>query len=200
MPVTRQLNLRFALVMVGFAGAVLLTYREAVLGALLAPVTMWTAQATLALLHWLGMEATRTATVISHPNGFAYEIYYRCTGFLPVGFLATAILAYPGPLRRKIIGLVVGVPVLIALNLTRLVHLFYLGVYHPAAFDLGHSVLWEGLLILAILGLWLGWTRWLNAALVMTGNEPIARAPSVSGKTFPLSHAPGRVLVKRQKG
>lgn len=164
MPVTRQLNLRFALVMVGFAGAVLLTYREDVLGALLAPVTMWTAQATLALLHWFGMEATRTANVISHPNGFAYEIYYRCTGFLPVAFLATAILAYPGPLRRKIIGLAVGVPVLIALNLTRLVHLFYLGVRHPAAFDLAHSVLWEGLLILAILGLWLGWTRWLTSA------------------------------------
>jgi len=23
--------------------------------------------------------------------------------------------------------------------------------------------MWEGFLILAILGLWLGWTRWLNA-------------------------------------
>ncbi len=162
MPVTRQLNLRFALVMVGFGGAVLLTYREDVLGALLAPVTMWTARVTLVLLHWLGMEATRTATVISHTNGFAYEIYYRCSGFLPVGFLTTAILAYPGPLRRKIIGLVVAVPILIALNLTRLVHLFYLGVHDPAAFDFAHSVLWEGFLILAVLGLWLGWTRWLN--------------------------------------
>ena len=164
MPVTRQLNLRFALVMAGFAGAVLLTYREDVLGALLAPVTMWTARVTLTLLHWLGMEATRTAIVISHPNGFAYEIYYRCIGFLPVGFLTTGILAYPGHWRKKLVGLVVGVPVLIALNLTRLVHLFYVGVHNPAAFDFAHSVMWEGFLILAILGLWLGWTRWSDSA------------------------------------
>lgn len=163
MPVTRQLNLRFALVMAGFAGAVLLTYREDVLGTLLAPLTMWTARVTLALLHWLGMEATRVATVVSHPSGFAYEIYYRCIGFLPVGFLTTGILATPGRWRRKLVGLVVGVPVLIALNLTRLVHLFYVGVYHPAAFDFAHSVMWEGFLILAILGLWLSWTRWSDS-------------------------------------
>jgi exosortase H (IPTLxxWG-CTERM-specific) len=164
MQLTRQLNIRFAAVMVSFTGVALLTYREDVVGAPLALLTAWTARATLALLHWLGMEATRVATVISHPSGFAYEIYYRCTGFLPVAFLTTAILASPGPWRRKLVGLVVGVPLLIALNLTRLVHLFYVGVYHPAAFDFAHTVLWEGFLILAILGLWLGWTRWFNRA------------------------------------
>src|SRR3970282_964214 len=113
MRLTRQLNLRFVAVMVGFAGVALLTYREDVLGAPLAPLAMWTARVTLALLHWLGMEATRMATVVSLPSGFAYEIYYRCTGFWPGAFLMTAILAYPGHWRRKLVGLVVGVPVLI---------------------------------------------------------------------------------------
>jgi exosortase H (IPTLxxWG-CTERM-specific) len=163
MHLTRQLNLRFVAVMSGFVGAVLLTYREDVLGVLLAPLTTWTTRATLALLHWLGMEATRVATVISHPMGFAYEIYYRCTGFLPVTFLVAAILATPGPWRRKLVGLLVGVPLLIALNLTRLVHLFYLGVYHPAAFHFAHSVMWEGFLILATLGVWLVLARWFDS-------------------------------------
>ena len=36
---------------------------------------------------------------------------------------------------------------------------------------------------------------WLNAALVMTGNGPIAPAQSVSGKTFLLFYALGGVLV-----
>ncbi len=161
MSVTRQLNLRFVTVMVGFVGVVWLTYREDVLGPPLATLTTLTAQTTLALLHWLGMEAVRVATVISHPDGFAYEIYYRCTGFLPVAFLTVSILAYPGSLRRKYIGLAVGVPILIGLNLARLVHLFYLGVYNPAAFNFAHAVLWEALLVLAIIGLWLGWTKWV---------------------------------------
>ncbi len=150
--------------MVSFAGIAVLTYREDVLGTLLAPLTTWTAGVTPVLLRWAGMEATRVATVVSHPSGFAYEIYYRCTGFLPVAVLTTAILASPGRWRRKLVGLVVGVPVLIALNLARLVHLFYVGVHRPAAFDFAHAVLWQGLVILAIAGLWLGSTCWAGSA------------------------------------
>jgi exosortase/archaeosortase family protein len=160
MSATTQLNLRFATVMAVFAGVVFLTYREEVLGALLTPVATVTAEMTLVMLRWAGMVGVRVATVISHPDGFAYEIYYRCTGFLPVAFVTLAILASPGPLRRKVIGLALGVPVLIVLNLTRLVHLFYVGVHSPAAFDFAHAVVWEGLLILAIFALWLGWARW----------------------------------------
>lgn len=160
MVLTRQVNLRFAAVMVAFVILVLLTYRQDVLGSLLTPLTTLTAQMTLSLLNGLGMEAVRVATVISHPDGFAYEISYRCTGILPVAFLTVSIVAYPGPLRQKLVGLAVGVPILIVLNLTRMVHLFYIGVHSPAAFDVAHAVVWEALLILAIIGLWLGWTRW----------------------------------------
>ncbi len=176
MSLTRHLNLRFAVVMAVFAGVVLLTYREDMLGPLLAPLTTLTAQITLALLHWLGMEAVRVATVISHPDGFAYEIYYRCTGFLPVAFLTASILASPGPLRRKCVGLAVGAPILIGINLARLVHLFYLGVHHPATFHFSHGVLWEGLFILATLGLWLRWTRWSDSQPETGGNRLEARA------------------------
>ncbi len=176
MSLTRHLNLRFAVVMAVFAGVVLLTYREDMLGPLLAPLTTLTARMTLALLHWGGMEAARVTTVLSHPGGFAYEIYYRCTGFLPVAFLTASILASPGPLRRKCVGLAVGVPILIGLNLARLAHLFYLGVHNPAAFELAHTVVWEGFLILAIFGIWLGWTRWSDSQPETGGNRLEARA------------------------
>lgn len=163
MYVSRQLNLRFATMMAVFVGVVLLTYRDDMLGLVLTPLTTLTANMTLALLHWLDMEAVRVMTVISHPDGFAYEIYYRCTGFLPVAFLTASIVAFPGTMRRKCVGIAVGVPILIGLNLARLVHLFYLGVHNPAAFELAHTVIWEGLLILAIFGLWLCWTRWSDS-------------------------------------
>ncbi len=175
MCLTRHLNLRFAVVMAVFAGVVLLTYREHMLGLVLVPLATVTAQMTVALLHWLSMEAARVATVISHPDGFAYEIYYRCTGFLPVAFLTASILASPGPLRRKCVGLAVGVPILIGLNLARLAHLFYLGVHHPAAFHFSHGVLWEGLFILATLGLWLGWTRWSDSRATFEDSRFVTR-------------------------
>jgi len=157
---SKDFDLRFAAVIAAFVGVVFLTYREDVLGPLLAPLTMWTAQTTLALLHVAGIEAVRTATMISHPEGFAYEIYFRCTGVLPVAFLTVSILAYSRPLRYKLIGLAVGVPLLLALNFTRLVHLFYIGVHNPHVFDLAHKTLWEGFIILAVFGLWLAWRYW----------------------------------------
>jgi exosortase H (IPTLxxWG-CTERM-specific) len=161
---TRQQKHRFAFVMAGFTFALVLTYREDVLGAILSPLTAYTARTTLVLLHMFGMEAVRMATLIFHPDGFAYEIYYRCTGFLPVAILTAVIFAYPGPWRFKFFGLAIGVPVLLVLNLFRLVYLFYVGVYIPAAFDFAHSVLGESLLILVTLVLWLVWIKWNHSA------------------------------------
>lgn len=157
---TRKQKTRFAVIMVGFLLVLTLTYREDLLGNVLSPLAYFTARTTLALLHICGIEAARTATLIYHPDGFTYEIYYRCTGFLPVAILTAAIFAYPGPWRYKIFGLAMEVPVLLALNLIRLVTLFYVGVYIPAAFDFAHSVIGESLLIIATAGLWLAWIRW----------------------------------------
>jgi exosortase/archaeosortase family protein len=159
----RQEKRRFNMIMVVVTAVILLMYRDDILGSLLAPLTMMTARITLVLLHWSGIEAVRVATRIYHPDGFVYEIYYRCTGFLPAAFLIAAILAYPRPVISKIWGLVVGVSVLMVINLTRLVHLFYLGVYYPAAFDFVHTILWQGGLILALVCLWLGWIKWSHA-------------------------------------
>ena len=160
---TGKQKYRFVVIMAGFALALVFTYRENVLGAILSPLTDYTARTTLVLLHMCGMEAARAATLIFHPAGFAYEIYYRCTGFLPVAILSAAIFAYPGSWRSKFFGLAIGVPVLLALNLFRLVYLFYVGVYFPAAFDFAHSVLGEGLWLLATLGLWLAWIKWKHS-------------------------------------
>jgi len=162
MVVTRHLSFRFAALMAAFAGLVFVTYRQDVAGSLLTPLTTLTAQMTLSLVNWLGMEAVRVGTMISHPDGFAYLIYYRCTGILPVAFLAAAVAAYPARLHQKLAGLAVAVPILIIFNLARLVHLFYLGVHRPAVFDVSHTIVWEILLILVTIGLWVGWTRWCD--------------------------------------
>ena len=166
----KRLNLRFAAVMMVYVGVIFLVDRDKVLGPILAPLTVLTARATLALLHWSGIEAVREMNVISHPLGFAYQIYYSCTGFTPALSLSISILAYPGLLRDKWRGIAVGVPILLGLNLVRLVHLFYVGVYSPAIFEYVHHTLWENFLILMIILLWLGWVSWSEARTRVTSS------------------------------
>jgi exosortase/archaeosortase family protein len=174
-------GVRFIAISAVLAGVFLLAYREDVLGGPLSPWVELTAHATVSLLQWLGIEAVRTAAVIRHPGGFAYEIYYRCTGLLPAALLAILILAHPGSWRRKCLGLAAGAPLLVALNLVRLVHLFHLGVHAPGAFDLAHGFLWEAVLVLATIALWWGWRRW--AARPHGGPAPCA--PSAPSSVLP---------------
>jgi exosortase H (IPTLxxWG-CTERM-specific) len=153
-------RLRLGLVVGALLAVVLFTPRAPVLTALMKPLDILTARATAAVVQGSGLEVARDGAVLSHPSGFAYEIYWRCTGLLPSAFLAAVILASPGGRRSKAVGIAAGVLVVLGVNLVRLAHLFSVGVRHPALFDFAHTIAWEGIGVLLVLGLWWGWMRW----------------------------------------
>ncbi|MCP4200719.1 MAG: exosortase H [bacterium] len=146
-----------------FAAAVPFFYREDVLGEPLAPLVLLTAKTTYGVLQWAGIAVARDGPILSAPGGFAYEVYYRCTGFLPVLCLTVGVLAFPAPIRRKLVGLAIGIPLLLGFNLVRLVHLFQIGVTRPDLFDLAHTYLWEAATILSVAVVWLGYVAWYGA-------------------------------------
>jgi len=127
---------------------------------LLDPLAGLVASLTQAALHGIGIAAQRAGTVLFVPGAFAYDINIGCTGLLPAAVLAVAILASPGTKGAKQRGLLVGVPLLLTVNLLRLVHLFYLGINAPRYFILAHTLLWEGTMVLVTFVTWLLWTRW----------------------------------------
>jgi exosortase/archaeosortase family protein len=45
------------------------------------------------------------------------------------------------------------------LNVIRLVSLFYIGTYAPKQLDLFHLLIWQGVMILSVVMLWLFWVR-----------------------------------------
>ena len=147
----------------------------------LAPLTLWTAEVTTRLLNLAGLEASRQATHLFGSSGVVYYIYYGCTGVLPVATFVVALLAFPRcSWRRRMIGLSLGVPVILAGNFVRLVHLFYLGVYRPDWFPIAHTVLWEAGIVVLVAAVWLTWSAW-------------ARGPS-SGSCWGLSRESFRGL------
>ena len=150
----------FVVKVAAILGGFLWVYRDELLGSLLGPWADLTARMTVALLHFFKEEAVRAGGRIYHPGGFAYEIYYRCTAVLPAALLVALIMASTACLRRKFIGIALGVSILIMVNLMRLVHLFHLGIHRPDLFEVAHGVVWELIMILATLGLWWMWSRW----------------------------------------
>ena len=161
-------RLRFALILAGAGLACWAGFRDAVVGPAVRPLESLAAGATAGLVRGLGIEAATLGAVVYHPGGFAFEISRGCLGLVPLALLAAGILAYPAPGRKKLWGLLAGLPALAAVNVVRLVQLFVTGVRWPAAFALAHEVVWQAIVVLATLGFFLAWVRWAER-----GVEPL---------------------------
>ena len=132
------------------AAVILISDRDNILGQFLDPLTRITAWMTVSILNGLGTDCLRDGLVVYKPEGFAYEVYYRCTGFLSIYVLSVAVFASRGRFKDKVIGLVVGIPVLLVINLVRLVSLFLIGVAKPDYVEFVHDFVWQGVILVVV--------------------------------------------------
>ena len=95
----------------------------------------------------------------SQVSGFGVAIEAGCNAVEACIVLAAAILAFPSPWRHKMLGLVMGMIVVQAFNILRIISLFYLGQWRMDAFEFAHLYLWQGLIMLDVLVVWLIWIR-----------------------------------------
>jgi len=94
-------------------------------------------------------------------SGFGVRIERGCNGLEAVIILFSAIFAFPAPLKNKLIGFAIGFFAIQLLNLVRIISLFYLGQWNYTAFEWFHLYLWQALIILDALVVWLIWLRTL---------------------------------------
>jgi exosortase H (IPTLxxWG-CTERM-specific) len=97
-------------------------------------------------------------------NGFAVAIESGCNGVEASIVLVAAMLAFPAPWRRKLLGLAVGILAVQGLNVVRVISLFYLGQWSVDVFDFAHQYVWQALIMLDVLIVWLLWVRTLPRA------------------------------------
>jgi len=104
-------------------------------------------------------------------TGFGVRIERGCNGVEAVIILFAAIFSFPAPIKNKVIGFVIGFFAIQALNLVRIVSLFYLGQWNQVAFEWFHLYLWQALIILDALVVWLIWLRTLPQAKARRARE-----------------------------
>jgi exosortase H (IPTLxxWG-CTERM-specific) len=102
-------------------------------------------------------------TITQRANGFGVTILAGCNGIEAMIVLAAAILAYPASLKHRLAGLAVGIVAIQALNLVRIVSLFYIGQWNRDVFEWAHLYAWQVLIMLDALIVWLLWLRALPA-------------------------------------
>lgn len=92
-------------------------------------------------------------------SGFAVSIEPGCNGVEALIILFAALFAFPASLKHKMIGFVIGFFAIQGLNLVRIISLFYLGQWNMDWFEWFHLYLWQALIILDALVVWLIWLR-----------------------------------------
>lgn len=126
-----------------------------------------TAKLTAGALALLG-QAGRADGGLVTSTIFSAQIIPECTGVFPTLLLVAAVLAYPCGWRDKLLGIALGVPTMMFINVVRLVTLFYVGYWRPDVFEAAHLVVWQSLMIFFTVAVWLGWA----AFWVGRGSEP----------------------------
>ena len=94
-------------------------------------------------------------------SGFAISIEPGCNGVEALIILFAAIFAFPASLKHKLIGFAIGFFAIQGLNLVRIISLFYMGQWNMTWFNWFHLYLWQALIILDALVVWLIWLRML---------------------------------------
>ncbi|HUP48295.1 MAG TPA: exosortase H [Thermoanaerobaculia bacterium] len=109
-----------------------------------------------------------TAGTVIHSSRFAIDVRNGCNGIEAVILLCAAIFAFPATLRSRLTGLLAASIAIQILNVVRLSSLFWLGTHHRRVFDLFHVAVWQSLVILAAISMFILWS-WKFA------EKPLAR-------------------------
>lgn len=104
-------------------------------------------------------------------TGAAVSIQPGCNGVEAMIVVLAAIIATPASWKYKLIGIGLGFLAIQALNVVRIISLFYLLQWDPVWFEWAHLYLWQALIMLDGLIVYLLWVRMLPAPT--TGNPPL---------------------------
>ncbi len=121
------------------------------------PFTELVARSAVQLLR--GIETgVGTAGTVMQSSRFALDVRNGCNGVEATILLAAAIIAFPATLRSRLIGLGIACVAIELLNVVRLSSLFWLGEHHRQIFDLFHVAVWQSLIILAAIAMFVLWS------------------------------------------
>lgn len=121
------------------------------------PFTELIVAATAVVLRVIREPIAVAGTVIRTAT-FALDVRNGCNAVEAMMLLAAAMLAFPATLRSRLTGLVAACAAIQLLNVVRVSSLVWLGEHHRNIFDVVHVAVWQTVVILAAVGMFIFWS------------------------------------------
>ena len=121
------------------------------------PFTAQLSGISAAVLRAAGEDTEVTGTII-RTSGFAVDVKNGCNGVEAAILLVAAILAFPAGPLAKAMGILGGFILLEVINILRIVSLAWLGAHHPQVFQMFHVAVWQTVIIIVSVGIFLLWS------------------------------------------
>jgi len=161
---TRQTKLRFAprhaLTLIAAAAVVGLLIALMASDGAMAGVQVAFARITRGILNLFG-HPTEVVGSSVQSSGFGITVVTACTGLFTTTLFLLAVTVFPTTWAAKLVGALIGVGGIFVLNVIRLVSLYYIGLHWPTILDTVHQLVWQSLLIVFAVSLWLLWAAWI---------------------------------------
>jgi exosortase H (IPTLxxWG-CTERM-specific) len=122
------------------------------------PFTGLIAKASGITLNLIGQDIRMSGTAISNRR-FGVNIRNGCNGLETMIIFLAAVLAFPASWKARLAGLAFGAVSIQGINLVRVVALFLTGAYYPKFFDSSHTVVWQTIVILFGVMMWILWAQ-----------------------------------------
>jgi len=114
------------------------------------------ARVTGAVLSVLGQAPVVDGNTVATEH-FGLTVVTGCTGLFITGLFLVAVIAFPARVFARLIGVGIGIGGIFVLNVVRLVTLYFIGVHLPHLVETAHLLIWQSLLIVLAVLLWLVW-------------------------------------------
>jgi len=126
------------------------------------PWTALLAKGCATLLSLVDPSVVADGRVLLHgQSGVGVSIEAGCNGVEACLILLAALIAYPASWRARMVGVAAGFAAIQVANVLRIITLFYLADWNRAVFEFAHLYLWQALIMLDVLVVWLLWMRWV---------------------------------------
>jgi len=116
----------------------------------IAKASSFTASVVALFLDSFGMAAESRAQSVNL-DGYSFRVIDQCLGAYEIFIFLAGVMAYPTDYRKKVWGIILGIPFLYSINVARLMVLGAVGTWSPQTSAFMHLYLWQIIIFLTVI-------------------------------------------------